>query len=125
MTAVEAPSVTTPTTRRSPTGGRGREVGGGAGWLASVALPSSCSILVPMASSPAPPLITGHPLLIGDDLVQSYPLRALVGTDLAPRQMPLWDPWIWSGTPLMAGLNAGAFYPTTFLFAIMPPTAPG
>jgi hypothetical protein len=36
--------------------------------------------------------------------------------------MPVWDPWIWSGTPLMAGLNAGAFYPTTLLFAVMPPT---
>jgi hypothetical protein len=65
-------------------------------------------------------LIGGHLLLYTDNLLQSYPLRVLVGNDLRHGVFPAWDPYIWSGTPLMAGLNAGAFYPTTLLFAILP-----
>jgi hypothetical protein len=86
------------------------------------ALPVVVLILIPTAIFVGAAVVTGHPLLIGDNLIQSYPLRALVGSDLRHGQMPMWDPWIWSGTPLMAGLNAGAFYPTTLLFAVMPAT---
>lgn len=68
-------------------------------------------------------LFGGHLLLNTDNLLQSYPLRVLVGQDLRHGVFPGWDPYIWSGTPLMAGLNAGAFYPTTLLFAIFPPHA--
>ena len=64
-------------------------------------------------------LFGGHLLLSGDNLIQSYPLRLLVGADLRKGIWPTWDPWIWSGTPLLAGLNAGAFYPSTFLFAFL------
>lgn len=86
------------------------------------ALPVAILIVIPVVIFAGAALVTGHPLLIGDNLIQSYPLRVLVGTDFRQGTLPLWDPWIWSGTPLMAGLNAGAFYPTTFLFAVMPPT---
>ena len=64
-------------------------------------------------------LFGGHLLLSGDNLIQSYPLRVVVGADLHNGVWPWWDPWIWSGTPLMAGLNAGAFYPATLLFAVL------
>ena len=64
-------------------------------------------------------LFGGHLLLSGDNLIQSYPLRVVVGADLRNGVWPWWDPWIWSGTPLMAGLNAGAFYPATLLFAVL------
>jgi hypothetical protein len=80
-------------------------------------------ILIPVAVFAGGALIAGHPLLSGDNLIQSYPLRVLVGTDLSHGRLPMWDPWIWSGTPLMAGLNAGAFYPTTLLFAVLNPGA--
>jgi len=63
----------------------------------------------------------GHLLLNGDNLIQSYPLRVLVGSDIRNGVLPSWDPWIWSGTPLLAGLNAGAFYPATLLFAVFSP----
>jgi len=80
-------------------------------------------IVIPVAIFAGGAVLVGHPLLSGDNLIQSYPLRVLVGTDLLHGHLPAWDPWIWSGTPLMAGLNAGAFYPTTLLFAVMNPTA--
>jgi 4-amino-4-deoxy-L-arabinose transferase-like glycosyltransferase len=63
-------------------------------------------------------LFGGHLLLSGDNLLQNYPLRVLAGSDLRHGQLPLWDPFVWSGTPLLAGLNAGAFYPLSLLFAV-------
>ncbi|MGH3070509.1 MAG: hypothetical protein ACRDMI_18260, partial [Streptosporangiaceae bacterium] len=35
----------------------------------------------------------------------------------------LYDPYIWSGAPLLGGWNAGAAYPLTLLFAVAPPVA--
>ena len=69
------------------------------------------------------PALFGHPVLLGDDLTQNFPLRVLTGDDLRGGHLPLFDPYIWSGAPLLAGWNAGAAYPLTWLFAIMPGTA--
>ena len=66
------------------------------------------------------PAAFGLPWLVGDNAIQNYPLRVLVGTDLAHGHLPLWDPYLWSGAPLLAGFNAGAAYPATFLFALLP-----
>jgi hypothetical protein len=35
-------------------------------------------------------------------------------------ELPFWDPYLFSGTPLLAGFNAGAFYPLVGLFVILP-----
>lgn len=67
--------------------------------------------------------VAGRPLMVGDDLYQNYPLRVLAGRFLAAGQIPAWDPFIWSGTPLLAGWNAGALFPGTWLFAVLPPIA--
>jgi hypothetical protein len=80
----------------------------------------SVLIAIPTIIFAGADLLGGHLLLNGDNLLQNYPLRVLVGTDLRHGILPFWDPFIWSGTPLLAGLNAGAFYPTTLLFAIVP-----
>jgi hypothetical protein len=64
--------------------------------------------------------LAGHPLMASDNLTQNYPLRVLAGQMLAHGRLPLWDPQIWSGTPLLAGWNAGALYPGTWLFALVP-----
>jgi hypothetical protein len=63
--------------------------------------------------------IFGHLLLVGDNAIQNYPLRVLVGRDISHGVFPSWNPWIFGGTPLLAGLNAGALYPLTWLFAIL------
>lgn len=67
--------------------------------------------------------LAGHPLMASDNLTQNYPLRVLAGQLLAHGRLPLWDPQIWSGTPLLAGWNAGALYPGTWLFAVLPGVA--
>jgi len=76
-------------------------------------------VLVPFLGFAIPSFL-GHPLLTGDNLIQNAPLRALVGTELAKGHLPLWNADTWSGTALLAGVNAGAAYPTTWLFALLP-----
>jgi len=68
------------------------------------------------------PAALGHPQVPGDDFTQNFPIRVLVGQQLRHGVLPLYDPYIWSGTPLLGGWNAGALYPFTFLFAVMPGT---
>ncbi|HXW33207.1 MAG TPA: hypothetical protein VEJ87_01425, partial [Acidimicrobiales bacterium] len=75
--------------------------------------------LIPVALFGIPAAV-GIPWLVGDNLIQNYPLRVLVGIDLRHAHLPLWNPYIWSGSPLLAGFNAGAAYPSTALFAIFP-----
>ncbi len=69
------------------------------------------------------PAIVGHPVILGDDMTQNFPLRALAGSEIRAGHLPLFDPYTWSGAPLLAGWNAAAAYPLTWLFAILPGTA--
>jgi hypothetical protein len=69
------------------------------------------------------PALLGHAVLPGDDLTQNFPLRVLAGHEIRSGQLPLYNPYIWGGAPLLADWNAGAVYPLTFLFAILPPIA--
>jgi len=64
--------------------------------------------------------VAGYPLLTGDDLTQNYPLSALSGQFIAHGRLPVYDPYLWSGTPLLAGASAHALLPTTLLFAFLP-----
>src|ERR1700722_9489745 len=69
------------------------------------------------------PALLGHTVLPGDDLTQNLPLRVLAGREIRAGHLPLLDPYIWSGAPLLAGWNAAAAYPLTWLFAVLPGTA--
>ncbi|HEX8008514.1 MAG TPA: hypothetical protein VF482_19040 [Trebonia sp.] len=69
------------------------------------------------------PALLGHAVLPGDDMTQNFPLRVLTGQQIRSGQLPLYNPYIWSGAPLLAGWNAGAAYPLTWLFAALPGTA--
>src|SRR3984957_8485415 len=66
------------------------------------------------------PALFGHPVIAGDNQIQNYPLRVLSGQLLRSGHLPLWDQWIWSGSPLLGGLNAGSFYPGTLLYVVLP-----
>jgi hypothetical protein len=66
------------------------------------------------------PALLGHAVLPGDDMTQNFPLRVFTGQQIRAGQLPLYNPYIWSGAPLLAGWNAGAAYPLTWLFAAMP-----
>jgi hypothetical protein len=77
-------------------------------------------IAVPTAAFVLPDLFGGRLLISGDNLQQNYPLHVLVGSMYRHGQLPFWNEYIFSGTPLMAGFNAGAFHPLTGLFVILP-----
>jgi hypothetical protein len=77
-------------------------------------------IAVPAAAFILPAVFGGHLLMTGDNLQQNYPLHVLVGSMLRKGQLPFWNQYIFSGTPLLAGFNAGAVYPLMGLFVILP-----
>ena len=66
------------------------------------------------------PTLLGHPPIVADNLIQNYPLRVLSGKILATGHLPEWNRLANSGTPLLGGLNAGALYPLTLPFAVLP-----
>jgi hypothetical protein len=77
------------------------------------------ALVIPFALF-ASPQVVGRSFLDGDNFLQNFPMRVLVGQDLAHGVAPLWNPYLFSGTPLLGGFNAGAAYPTTWLMAILP-----
>ena len=66
------------------------------------------------------PQLFGMTFLSGDNFIQNFPMRVLVGKDLIRGVLPLWNPYLFSGTPLLGGFNAGAAYPLTWLTAVLP-----
>lgn len=66
------------------------------------------------------PSILGHPFISGDNLIQFNPLRMLAGKIEAQGHLPLWNQFNWSGTPLLAGFNAGVYFPTSWLYIFLP-----
>ena len=80
-------------------------------------------IAIPTVVFVLPDLIGGHLLITGDNLQQNYPLHVLVASMVRHGQLPFWNQYIFSGTPLMADFNAGAFYPLMVLFVVLPDRA--
>ncbi len=80
-------------------------------------------VAVPVAIFVLPDVVDGHLLLTGDNLQQNYPLHVLVGSMYRHGELPTWNPYIFSGTPLLAGFNAGALYPLVGLFVVLPDRA--
>ncbi len=85
--------------------------------------PYAALIAIPLLGFVLPDLISGRLLITGDNLQQNYPLHVLVGSMLRHGQLPFWNQYIFSGTPLMADFNAGAFYPLMGLFVVLPDRA--
>jgi hypothetical protein len=69
------------------------------------------------------PAVFGHPAVVGDNASQNLPLRELVASQIRQGHLPLFDPYVWSGAPLLAGWNAGAAYPFIVFFVLLPGVA--
>ena len=82
--------------------------------------PYAVFVGLPAAAFILPDIFGGHLLMTGDNLQQNYPLHVLVGSMYRHGELPFWNQYLFSGTPLLAGFNAGAFYPLIGLFAILP-----
>ncbi|HEY5265776.1 MAG TPA: hypothetical protein VIJ40_03085 [Acidimicrobiales bacterium] len=79
-------------------------------------------LLIPTALFVIPALL-GRPAIDADNLIQNFPLRVLAGKQIASGHLPLLDPLTNAGTPLLGGMNAGALYPLTVIFAFIPAIA--
>lgn len=58
--------------------------------------------------------------LITDPVRQQYPWRILAMESLKKWEWPLWNPYSFSGTPLMGNMQHAGFYPLNLLFFILP-----
>lgn len=57
----------------------------------------------------------------GDGWTQIFGIRILIGQMIARGELPLWNPYIFAGMPLLASIQPGALYPPTWLFAVLSP----
>lgn len=57
----------------------------------------------------------------GDGWTQIFGIRILMGQMIARGELPLWNPYIFAGMPLLASIQPGALYPPTWLFAVLSP----
>ncbi len=58
--------------------------------------------------------------LITDPIRQQFPWRWLSMDLLARDQLPLWNPYAFSGSPLLANIQNAALYPLNLLFLLIP-----
>jgi hypothetical protein len=67
------------------------------------------------------PAVFGQVILLpGDGWTGFLGIRVLVGEMIAKGQMPLWNPYIFGGMPLLASIFAGVLYPPNWIFAFLP-----
>ena len=57
----------------------------------------------------------------GDGWTQNLGVRYLIGESIKHGIIPLWNPYIFAGMPLLATVYPGALYPPNWLFAILSP----
>lgn len=58
--------------------------------------------------------------LLGDPIKTQYPWRNLA-IDMGKKfQLPLWNPYSFSGTPLLANISSAVFYPGNIIFFLLP-----
>jgi len=68
------------------------------------------------------PAVIGEVLLApGDGWAQNLGVRVLIGQMIARGEVPLWDPYIFAGMPLLASVYPGALYPPNWVFALFSP----
>jgi hypothetical protein len=94
-----------------------------AGWLSwRRVLTAATLILLPLVYF-YPAVLGRITLAPGDGWTQIFGIRVLIGQMLARGEAPLWNPYIFSGAPLLASIQPGALYPPTWLFAVLSPPA--
>jgi hypothetical protein len=58
--------------------------------------------------------------LITDPVRQQYPWRLLSLQSEKQLQLPLWNPYNFAGTPLLANMQSAVFYPLNFILLLLP-----
>lgn len=67
------------------------------------------------------PFLSGERVFgLRDHALYFYPLRHLMVEQVRVGHLPLWNPYIYCGMPLLASLQVGFFYPLTLIHYILP-----
>ncbi|HEY65113.1 MAG TPA: oligosaccharide flippase family protein [Caldilineae bacterium] len=61
-----------------------------------------------------------HNELLSDLILENYPWKRFIRESLRARQIPLWNPYIFSGMPFLADAQHSGLYPLSMLFWVMP-----
>src|SRR6476469_4143618 len=67
-----------------------------------------------------PLVLEGRSLYWGDLFLYFHPLESYVRDRLRAGAVPLWNPFVLCGQPLVGNPQSWVFYPTTVLLAFMP-----
>src|ERR1041384_7241371 len=67
-----------------------------------------------------PVLVSGKTYFFRDIMFETYPLSSLIKESFETRTLPLWNPYIGYGQPLLAQPAAQVVYPTTLLRMLLP-----
>jgi len=94
-------------------------------FLGEKLLPADIAYTDPLYFRHAPTEFTKpHNVLLYDQAYQFYPWRVYVSRALRQGFLPLWDPYVYCGTPLFAKDQPALFYPLNILsYAFSPPDA--
>jgi hypothetical protein len=85
---------------------------------------AACLTLIALPALYFFPAVLGKVTLApGDGWTQILGIRILIGQMIRSGQLPLWNPYIFAGTPLLASIQPAALYPPTWLFAVFSPQA--
>ena len=69
------------------------------------------------------PILQGHVLCPDDGILQNVPFRVAAAQIMKSGYLPLWDPYIFSGMPLLGAAQAGILYPLNWFYLIFSPAA--
>ncbi|MCD6291738.1 MAG: YfhO family protein, partial [Anaerolineae bacterium] len=61
-----------------------------------------------------------HNELLSDLILENYPWKHFIRENLRAHQIPLWNPYLFSGMPFLADAQHSALYPFSVLFWVMP-----
>ena len=61
-----------------------------------------------------------HNLLVSDLILENYIWKSHIRDAIAARELPLWNPYIFSGQPFLANGQHSALYPVSLLFYVLP-----
>ncbi len=66
-------------------------------------------------------IVSGSPLFGSDFVLQFYPWKGFIYDSVwSQGRLPFWNPYVFSGTPFIANIQASMFYPLSFLFYLIP-----
>src|SRR5438477_4764483 len=68
-----------------------------------------------------PALVNGRVLCPADGIIQNVPFRVVASRMLLSGYLPLWDPYIFSGMPLLAAAQPGILFPLNWFYLLFSP----